>query len=77
MELAAGERAIAYLGHRVWCSVVAEPGARMPQFWPDLPETPYPWFNGDGEAQVRAVRDYLLTLRGGPSPRPAGPVSAN
>lgn len=54
-----------------------QPGTRMPQFWPDLPETPYPWFNGDGEAQVRAVRDYLLTLRGGPSPRPAGPVSAN
>ena len=45
------------------------PGTRMPQFWPDLPKSPYPQFNNDGEAQIRAIRDHLLTLRGGPSPR--------
>ena len=54
------------------------PGTRMPQFWPDLPKSPYPQFNNDGEAQIRAIRDHLLTLRGGPSPRRgAAGVSTN
>jgi mono/diheme cytochrome c family protein len=45
------------------------PGTRMPAFWPDYPKSFYPQFGGDGEAQIRAIRDHLLTLRGGPSPR--------
>jgi mono/diheme cytochrome c family protein len=53
------------------------PGTRMPQFWPDLPKSPYPHFGGDGEAQIKAIRDYLLTLRGGPTPRPGGSRTAN
>jgi hypothetical protein len=51
------------------------PGTRMPAFWPDFPKSFYPHFNGDAEAQIRAVRDYLLTFRGGPSPR--GATAAN
>jgi mono/diheme cytochrome c family protein len=46
------------------------PGTRMPAFWPDAPKSYYPHLGGDAEAQMRAVRDHLLTLRGGPSPRP-------
>ena len=54
------------------------PGTRMPAFWPEYPKSYYPHFGGSGEAQIRAVRDHLLTLRGGPSPRtPAGTQSAN
>ena len=45
------------------------PGTRMPAFWPDYPKSFYPHFNNEGEQQVRAIRDHLLTLRGGPSPR--------
>jgi mono/diheme cytochrome c family protein len=52
------------------------PGTRMPAFWPDYPKSFYPHFNNSGEQQVRAIRDHLLTLRGGPSPR-AGTQSAN
>jgi mono/diheme cytochrome c family protein len=52
------------------------PGTRMPSFWPDHPKSFYPQLGGDAEAQIRAVRDYLLTLRGGPSPRP-GASSTN
>jgi mono/diheme cytochrome c family protein len=44
------------------------PGTRMPSFWPDHPKSFYPQLGGDAEAQMRAIRDYLLTLRGGPSP---------
>jgi mono/diheme cytochrome c family protein len=44
------------------------PGTRMPAFWPDHPKSYYPHFGGSAEAQIRAVRDYLMTLRGGPSP---------
>jgi cytochrome c2 len=47
------------------------PGTRMPAFWPDHPKSPFPQLNGDAETQILAIRDYLLTLRGGPSPRPA------
>ena len=41
------------------------PGTRMPAFWPDYPKSPYPQIGGDAEAQIRAIRDYLLTFRGG------------
>jgi mono/diheme cytochrome c family protein len=46
------------------------PGTRMPAFWPEHPKSFYPQLGGDAEAQMRAIRDHLLTLRGGPSPRP-------
>ena len=45
------------------------PGTRMPAFWPELPKSFYPQLDGDGNAQILAIRDHLLTLRGGPSPR--------
>jgi cytochrome c2 len=50
------------------------PGTRMPAYWPDYPKSFYPHLNGDAEAQIRAIRDHLLTFRGGPSPKPAGGV---
>jgi mono/diheme cytochrome c family protein len=55
------------------------PGTRMPAFWADYPKSPYPQLNNDGEAQIRAIRDYLMTFKGGPSPRQpqTGAVSAN
>lgn len=48
-----------------------QPGTRMPQFWPEppYPKSSYPQLGADAEQQMRAVRDYLYTLRGGPSPR--------
>ena len=45
------------------------PVTRMPQFWPDYPKSYYPQLGGIAEAQIRAIRDYLLTFRGGPSPK--------
>jgi mono/diheme cytochrome c family protein len=48
------------------------PGTRMPQFWPDYPKSPYPNMNGDADAQIRAIRDHLLTFKGGPSPKNPG-----
>lgn len=45
-----------------------QPGTRMPQFWPNHPKSDFPQFDGDGDRQIRAIRDYLLTLQGGPSP---------
>jgi mono/diheme cytochrome c family protein len=45
------------------------PGTRMPQFWPDYPKSPYPQMGGDAETQIKAIRDHLETLRGGPSPK--------
>lgn len=45
------------------------PGTRMPAFWPDHPKSAFPQMGGSAEAQIRAIRDYLLTFRGGPSPR--------
>jgi mono/diheme cytochrome c family protein len=53
------------------------PGTRMPAFWPDYPKTFYPQLNGDAEAQIRAIRDHLLTFRGGPSPKTNGAKTAN
>lgn len=52
-----------------------QPGTRMPQFWPapPYPKSAYPQLGGEAEPQIRAIRDHLMTLRGGPSPkRPAG-----
>jgi hypothetical protein len=51
------------------------PGTRMPAFWPDYPKSFYPHLGMDAAAQIRAIRDYLLTFRGGPSPR--GATAAN
>jgi cytochrome c2 len=45
------------------------PGTRMPAFWPDYPKSYYPQMGGNAEAQIQAIRNHLLTLRGGPSPR--------
>ena len=45
-----------------------QPGTRMPQLWADYPESPYPQLDNDGPRQLEAIRDYLLTFRGGPSP---------
>jgi mono/diheme cytochrome c family protein len=54
------------------------PGTRMPAFWPNHPKSDYPHLGGNADAQIRAIRDHLLTLRGGPSPRPgAAAQSAN
>jgi hypothetical protein len=50
------------------------PGTRMPQFWPEFPKSPFPGLNMDATLQIQAIRDHLLTLRGGPSPRRGGPV---
>jgi mono/diheme cytochrome c family protein len=53
------------------------PGTRMPAYWPDYPKSFYPQLNGDAEAQIRAIRDHLLTFRGGPSPKPGAAKTAN
>ena len=53
------------------------PGTRMPAFWPDHPKSFYPQLGGNAEAQIRAIRDYLLTFRGGPSPVAGGARTAN
>jgi mono/diheme cytochrome c family protein len=53
------------------------PGTRMPAFWPDYPKSFYPHFGGSAETQIQAIRDHLLTLRGGPSPRPSVTQTAN
>jgi hypothetical protein len=53
------------------------PGTRMPAFWPDYPKSFYPQLNGDGDAQIRAIRDHLLTFRGGPSPKAGAAKTAN
>ena len=52
------------------------PGTKMPAFCPDYPKSPYPQFGGCGEAQIRAIRDYVFTFRGGPSPKPASGASS-
>ena len=51
-----------------------QPGTRMPQFWPTppYPKSSFPQLGGDAEAQIRAIRDHLMTLRGGPSPQRPG-----
>jgi hypothetical protein len=48
------------------------PGTRMPAFWPDYPKSFYQPLNGDADAQIRAIRDHLMTFKGGPSPRKPG-----
>jgi mono/diheme cytochrome c family protein len=48
------------------------PGTRMPAFWPEYPKSYYPALNGDAEAQIRAIRDHLMTFKGGPTPRKPG-----
>jgi mono/diheme cytochrome c family protein len=53
------------------------PGTRMPAFWPDYPKSFYPQLGGDAEAQIRAIRDHLLTFRGGPSPKANAAKTAN
>jgi mono/diheme cytochrome c family protein len=53
------------------------PGTRMPAFWPDYPKSFYPQFGGDAEAQIRAIRDHIMTFRGGPSPKTNGAKLAN
>lgn len=45
-----------------------QPGTRMPGYWPDFPETYYEHLDGDAKAQILAIRNYLMTFRGGPSP---------
>ena len=45
-----------------------QPGTRMPMFWTEYPGSFYPQFDEDGIAQIRSIRDYLLTFSGGPSP---------
>jgi mono/diheme cytochrome c family protein len=47
------------------------PGTRMPAFWPDFPKSAFPHLNGDAAAQILAIRNHLLTFRGGPTPRGA------
>jgi mono/diheme cytochrome c family protein len=46
-----------------------QPGTRMPQFWPDYPKSSFPQMDGNAEMQIRSIRDYLETLRGGPTPK--------
>jgi len=64
------------------------PGTRMPAFWADYPKSLYTrqtpgfeWlpaeFDGNAEAQIRVIRDHLLTFRGGPSPKPGAAKVAN
>jgi mono/diheme cytochrome c family protein len=53
------------------------PGTRMPAYWPDHPKSFYAQLGGDAEAQIRAIRDYLLTFRGGPTPRGSQTRTAN
>ncbi len=45
-----------------------QPGTRMPMFWTDFPTSPYPQLDSDGPRQLEAIRDYMLTFEGGPSP---------
>jgi mono/diheme cytochrome c family protein len=54
------------------------PGTRMPAFWPDYPKSQYPQMGADAETQIRAIRNHVMSLRGGPSPRRGGnTVAAN
>lgn len=56
-----------------------QPGTRMPAFWPNYPKSDFPQLGNSAEAQIRAIRDHLLTFRGGPSPmrQQSGTVVAN
>jgi mono/diheme cytochrome c family protein len=53
------------------------PGTRMPAYWPDYPKSFYPHLGGNAEAQIRAIRDHVLTFRGGPSPKVNGAKNAD
>ena len=53
------------------------PGTRMPAFWPDYPKSFYSQFGGNSDVQIQAIRDHLLTFRGGPSPKLSGAKNAN
>ncbi|HEX7137621.1 MAG TPA: hypothetical protein VF219_07240, partial [Vicinamibacterales bacterium] len=53
------------------------PGTRMPAFWPDYPKSFYPQMGGNAEVQILAIRDHLLTFRGGPSPKTGPAKNAN
>src|SRR4051812_43156908 len=53
------------------------PGTRMPAYWPEFPKSFYPQMGGDADAQIRAIRDHLLTFRGGPSPKAGAAKNAN
>jgi hypothetical protein len=46
-----------------------QPGTRMPQFWPNYPKSDFPQLDNNAELQIRSIRDHLMTLRGGPSPK--------
>lgn len=45
-----------------------QPGTGMPTFFTEYPESLYPQLEEDAVAQIQAIRDYLLTFSGGPSP---------
>src|ERR1700730_14090186 len=59
--------------------LVILPGTRMPAFWPPdvYPKSLYPELGGDADAQMRAIRDHLLTFKGGPTPRRNAPLIAS
>ncbi|MBM3779172.1 MAG: c-type cytochrome [Acidimicrobiia bacterium] len=44
------------------------PGTRMPMFWPNYPKSDFPQFGGDAQRQIEAVRNHIMSFRGGPSP---------
>jgi mono/diheme cytochrome c family protein len=48
------------------------PGTRMPAFWPDYPKSSFPQMGGNADAQILAIRNHLLTFKGGPTPRRSG-----
>ncbi len=50
-----------------------QPGTRMPAFWPNYPKSDFPQLGNDGTRQIRAIRDYLYTFSGGPSPKRQAP----
>ncbi len=45
-----------------------QPGTAMPTFWTEYPGSLFPQLDQDGVAQIAAIRDYMLTFSGGPSP---------
>lgn len=47
------------------------PGTRMPGFFPDYPKSFYPHLGGSAPAQIEAIRNHLMTFKGGPSPKVA------
>lgn len=60
------------------------PGTKMPSFYPDpnAPDGPPDILGGDDEAQMKALRDYVITLglpggQGAPSPAQAANVVSN